>query len=271
MSYKDIIYSVEGSIAVITINRPDVLNALTLDTHAELAQAVVEADRDDNIRVMVITGAGKGFCSGQDVQDSFGGGEGSRDVEAMRGREAKLGFLQGKRPYPGGIPLLTVNTPSIAAVNGAAVGVGCDLALMCDMRIASDKAKFGELFVRVGIIPDEALLVLPRLVGLGKTYELMLTADVIDANEAERIGLVNRTVPHEELMNATMELATKIAEKAPIAVRLAKEGIRRSINMQVEEIMQWQAMAQAFCLESGDHQEGIQAFIEKREPQFKGK
>jgi len=272
MAYEEIIYTVEhDNIAVITLNRPDAMNALTGKTHEELAKAVEEADKDSNVRVIVITGAGRGFCSGDDVRVIFRSGEGYGEEGLQGGRESTLRFLQKGRSTGGGGPLLTINKPSIAAVNGAAVGYGCDLALMCDMRIASEKARFGEAFLRVGLIPNQALLILPRLVGLAKAYELVLTTDIIDANEAYRIGLVNKVVPHEELMSATMELAEKLASKPPISVQLAKEGIRKGLNMPLDEFLQWESLAFAFCTETEDHREGAQAFVEKREPVFKGR
>ncbi len=272
MGYEEIIYTVENNnVALITLNRPEAMNALTYKTHAELAQAIDEAANDSNIRVIVITGAGRGFCSGDDVKTIFLGEESSPEEAARRYRESQLGYLQGERLTGGASALLTINKPTIAAVNGAAVGYGCDTALMCDMRVASERAKFGELFLRVGLIPDEAQLILPRLVGLAKAYELVLTTDIIDANEAYRIGLVNKVVPHEELMTATMELATKIASKPPISLQLAKEGIRRGLNMPIDEWKQWYSFAMRFCFATEDHREGAQAFIEKREPKFKGR
>ena len=171
----------------------------------------------------------------------------------------------------GGEALLSINKPTSAAVNGAAVGYGCDTALMCDMRIASERARFGELFLRVGLIPDEAQIILPRLVGLAKAYELILTTDIIDAEEAYRIGLVNKVVPHEQLMTATLELAAKIASKPPISVRLAKEGIRRGLGMPLAEWKQWESFAMSYCFGTEDHREGAQAFVEKREPKFSGR
>lgn len=273
MGYEEIIYTVEnGNVAIITLNRPEAMNALTHKTHAELGQAIEEADRDSSIKVIVITGAGRGFCSGDDVKVIFGAGEGAGEEEGSKGRDVMLQRLQGRAiSGGGGAALLTINKPSIAAVNGAAVGYGCDITLMCDMRVASDRARFGEVFLRVGLIPDQAMLILPRLVGLAKAYELILTTDIIDADEAYRIGMVNKVVPHEELMAATMELANKIASKPPISVQLAKEGIRRSLKMPIEEWDQWHTMAFSFCMETEDHKEGSKAFVEKREPVFKGK
>lgn len=268
MPYREILYDVQGPIAILTLNRPERMNALTLTAHEELSGAIDEAYQDDRIRVIVITGAGKGFCSGDDVGEVFL----SPEEDQFKTREARLDQLQGEHPFPGGgHRLLKINKPSLAAVNGAAVGYGCELALLCNMRIASEKARFSEIFLRVGLIPDEALLLLPRLVGLAKTYEMVLTTDFIDAREAERIGLVNRVVPHEELMPATLELAERIAGKPPIAVRLAMEGIRRGLNWPLEDFMRYHALASPFCAETEDHREGARAFLEKREPVFKGK
>ena len=272
MPYDEIIYSVENSnIAVITLNRPEAMNALTHKTHTELGEAIDEANQDDKIRVIVITGAGRGFCAGDDVKTIFLGTGGSPEERQRVYREEQLRYLQGIHMPGGSEALLTINKPSIAAVNGAAVGYGCDTALMCDMRVASERARFGEIFLRVGLIPDESQLILPRLVGLAKAYELLLTTDIIDAEEALRIGLVNKVVPHEELMPATLELAAKIAGKPPLAVRLTKEGIRRSMNIPVEQWKEWYSFAQRYCFGTEDHQEGTRAFIEKREPDFQGR
>lgn len=274
MEYEEILYEVRNDhIVVITLNRPDSMNALSHKTHQELEQAFYQADADPDIRVIVLTGAGRGFCSGDDVKSIFLGSttDGTAENATQRYRNSQLGYIQGGIMHGGGEPLLKINTPTIAAVNGAAVGYGCDITLMCDIRIASEKARFGEVFLRVGLIPDEGMLMLPRLVGLAKAYELILTTDIIDAQEADKIGLVNKVVPHEELMPTALEMAGKIAGKPPIALRLAKEGIRRGLNMSVDEWKQWHSFAMSFCFSTEDHKEGATAFAEKRAPQFKGK
>jgi enoyl-CoA hydratase/carnithine racemase len=171
----------------------------------------------------------------------------------------------------GGGALLHMNKPTIAAVNGAAAGYGCELALMCDMRIASEKARFGEVQLRVGRMPEQGMRLLPRLVGLGKADELMLTGDIIDATEAERIGLVNKVVPHEQLEVAAGELATKIAKNPPLTIRLTKEGIHKGLGLPLELFLSYSGQASQFLTETEDHKEGARAFAEKREPVFKGK
>jgi enoyl-CoA hydratase/carnithine racemase len=267
MSYQEILYEITDRVVVVTINRPDRMNALTLTTHAELADAFTAADSDPEVRAIIFTGAGRGFCSGDDMVDIFSNPDIAEEPRVVMQR-----LLEGGRlANAAGERLPELNTPTIAAVNGAAVGYGCDLALMCHMRVASEKARFGEVFLRVGLIPDEGLLMLPRLTSMGKAYELALTTDIIDADEAERIGLVNRVVPHDELMNAALELAHKITSKPPTAVRLTLEAMRRGFGWPIEEFKRYQQMAFAHCSASEDHQEGVRAFLEKREPEFTGR
>jgi len=267
MDYKEIRYEVKEHVGVITLNRPEAMNALTLLTHEELTGAIGQAAGDDDVRVIVLTGAGKAFCAGDDVKKIFL--KGGLDASAAVKSRAKM--LQGDLMTGGGHRLLEINKPTIAAVNGVAVGYGCDLSLLCNMRVASEKARFGEVFLRVGLVPGEAMILLPRLVGLAKAYEMVLTADIIDAREAEKIGLVNKVVPHEELMPAAMDLAAKITKKPPIAVQLAMEGIRRGLDLDMKAYMQFNSMAFSLCSETEDFIEGSKAFAEKREPVFKGR
>jgi len=268
MSFKEILYEVKGQVAVITLNRPERMNALTIETHNELEQAIDGAERDDNVRVIVLTGTGKGFCSGDDVQDIFLNPEES----LKKAKQSQLQYLQRKKNLMGGAHRLAeINKPSIAAVNGAAVGYGCDMTLMCHMRIASERARFGEVFLRVGLLPDSAMILLPRIVGMAKAYELILTTDIIDAKEAERIGLVNKVVPHDQLMDAALEMANKIAAKPPISVQLALEGVRRGVKLPFDDYFEWHAQAFTLCAETEDHVEGSKAFIEKRIPVFRGR
>ena len=271
MKYEQLIYEKANNIATITLNRPQVLNSITLQMVAELTDAVTTADKDDDVRVIIITGAGRGFCAGDDIGNVFGTDEKPGAAQAFKTREQQLSYLEKDRLYSGAGILLDINKPTIAAVNGVAVGYGCTVALLCDIRIASEKARFAELFINVGIIPGEGLFQLPRIVGLGRAYELLLTGDIIDAAEAHRIGLVNKVVPPDQLMNEAVALATRIAQKAPMAIRLSKEGIRKGLNGPDDDFYQWKSLAQLFLMMSEDHLEASKAFLEKRKPVFKGK
>ncbi|MGH7864211.1 MAG: enoyl-CoA hydratase/isomerase family protein [Candidatus Binataceae bacterium] len=267
MAYSEILYDKRDKIATITINRPQAMNACTMTTYAEIIDAFRDAERDDSVRVAVITGAGRGFCAGDDVKAIFLNPEfreaqphKRKEVEDWRAHEpVALDFL------------ITYPKPTIAAVNGAAVGYGCDIALMCDMRICSDQARFGEVFIRRGLIPEAGgLLVLPRLVGLARAYELILTGDIIDAAEAERIGMVNRVVPHAQLGEATTALAQKLCAQAPLAQQLAKEALRVGLNLNLPYFFDYQRNGQRLMLSSKDHLEGAKSFIEKRAANFTG-
>ncbi len=273
MEYQSIIYDVADYIATIKINRPRYMNSLRTEDYVEVTDAVRVSDENDDVRVIVITGEGRGFCSGEHVQTFADRYDGTDWTE--RRRKQRLKYLQDGIPpkIAGGLVriLMTINTPTIAAVNGAAVGYGCDLALMCDLRIASEKAYFGEFFGRRAVVPEEGMLLLPRLVGLAKAYEMIFTTDPVDAQEAYRIGLVNKVVPHEELMNATYQFATRIASNPPLAMRLAKQGVKRGLNIRWDEFWGWTGLTFGWCLETEDHKEGVKSFLEKRPPQFKGK
>jgi len=267
MAYSDIIYEKREAIATITLNRPQVMNACTFRTYAEITEALEDAERDDAIRVVVLTGAGRGFCAGDDVREIFLNPEFQQHEPSRRAQ-----VEEWRRHDPVALDfLITYPKPTIASVNGPAVGYGCDIALMCDMRICSDKARFGELFVRRGLIPEAGgLLVLPRLVGLARAYELILSGDIIEAAEAERIGMVNKVVPHDELAGATAAFAAKLTAQAPLAQRLAKEALRVGLNLNLPWFFDYQRHGQHLMLASKDHLEGAKSFIEKRPAKFKG-
>lgn len=264
MAYEEIIYTVEDMVATITLNRPERMNALTGVTYQEAEQALREADADNEVRAVIITGAGRGFCSGDDVR-------------AMPGAPSAEQLAQSKipvkgRPTPLAAALLAFEKPLIAAVNGAAVGWGMDLALFCDIRIASDRARFGEVYVLRGLIADIAgFYILPLVVGLSKAYELLLTGDIIDAQEAERIGLVSKVVPHDELMPAAKELATKIANLPPVAMRMTKQAVRKGLAYNLEALGEYHAHALRVLFATEDFREGSTSVLERRQPVFKGR
>ncbi|MBK7127067.1 MAG: enoyl-CoA hydratase/isomerase family protein [Dehalococcoidia bacterium] len=257
-------YTVEDHVGVITLNRPETMNALNRQMYAELEQAFRDAHRDPDVRCVVLTGNGRAFCSGDDVRQIMLGEQ--RDETVARLRDAK------PKPTPAGTAVLDCDKPVICAVNGAAVGWGMDLALFADIRIASESAKFGELFIKRGLVADlGGLWRLPRVVGPSKAAELLFTGDIIPAQEAERIGLVSRVVPPAELMPAAMEMARKIAQNPPIALRYMKEGLRRSVHGTMAEMGEYVGNSLAYLFTTEDHKEGALSFVERREPVFKGR
>jgi len=263
MEYKDIIYTKKEGIATITLNRPDRLNAFGPDMMDSLYRAVEDASKDKEVRVIILTATGRAFCSGADVKamaarfDQPEAQEDSRPPEAQR-TSLYLLFQKCQKPI-------------IAAVNGVAVGGGLDLACACDIRIASDQARFAEVFIRRGMIPASGgTYFLPRLVGLDKALQLIWTGDMVDAKEAERIGLVTMVVPHDELEIATMELAEKLAKGPPLAIQMAKRVVYEGLNMDLEETLKYVGSVLSELTKSKDHQEGAKAFVEKREPVFRG-
>ncbi|OPY72129.1 MAG: putative enoyl-CoA hydratase echA8 [Syntrophorhabdus sp. PtaU1.Bin058] len=262
MEPTHILFEKADGVATITLNRPDKLNAFAGNMREELLGAVMAGGRDKDVRVLVITGAGKAFCAGGDVN------------ELAAGTNAKPAGATNER-YTMSKIVLEINSmekPVIASVNGAAVGGGCNLALACDIRIASELAKFGEAFTKRGVHPDwGGIYLLPRLVGYAKAAELIFSGDLVDAREALRIGLVNRVVPHDTLRAATQELALRIARNAPLPVALAKRGLQRFYEMDLAQAVDYEAFALSICASSEDMKEGFKAFLEKREPEFVGR
>ena len=257
-------YEIADYVATVTLNRPEAMNAITRESYAELERAFRDAHRNPDVRCVVLTGAGRAFCSGDDVKQIMLGEQ--RDETVSRLRDVR------PRPTPAAAAVLECDKPVIAAVNGAAVGWGMDLALMCDIRIASEQAKFAELFIKRGLVADlGGLWRMPRVVGPSKAAELLFTGDVIDAAEAERIGLVSRVVAADALMPTAMELAAKIAANPPIAMRYMKEGLRKSVHAGMEEMGAYIGSSLAYLFTTEDHREGALSFVERRAPVFKGK
>jgi enoyl-CoA hydratase/carnithine racemase len=257
MAYEDLTYDVDDHVGVITLRRPEARNALTHRTYAELEDAV----RSTKVRCLVITGEDPAFCSGDDVKIVMGGGDSPPpDV----GTKPRL--------TPAADALLHTNVPIVAAVNGAAVGWGMELAMMADLRVASEKAKFGELFVLRGLCSDvPGLGRLAQLVGREKAAELLFTGAIIDAQEAHRIGLVGRVVPHDDLMSTATELAWRVAANPPLAVQRLKAGLREALDPDWNELGRWVSTSLGELFKTEDHKEGVSSFLEKRPPKYVGR
>lgn len=258
MKFKNLQFAVADGVALITINRPEVRNALDLQTVNELHAAVKEVSRSEEIGVAIVTGAGdKVFVSGADIKDI----RSRNKLDALKGINSRL-FKAVEDCVK----------PVIAAVNGFALGGGCELALACDIRICADTARFGLPETSLGIIPGAGgLYRLPRIVGMGVTRELVLTGELIDAQRAMQIGLVSRVVPLADLATTARTVADKILARGPLAVRLAKRSLNLMTQVSTEAAMALDEYAQGILFDSEDKMEGTSAFLEKRPPKFKGK
>jgi enoyl-CoA hydratase len=258
-SYETVLLDRRDRVAVITINRPEKRNALNIQTRAEGAAILDELRADDSVRVVVITGAGdKAFIAGADIAEFAG-----RTAISQREIMLERGLFNAVDTFP---------KPIIAMVNGYCLGGGCEVALACDIRVASETASFGQPEINLGIIPGGGgTQRLPRLVGEGKAMEMILTGEIIDAQTAFNVGLVNHVVPADQLEIKTMEIANRIAEKSPIALRLAKEAIKLASRSNLDEGLRREVDLFALCFSSADKDEGVTAFLEKRKPVFKGK
>jgi enoyl-CoA hydratase len=255
--YTEIEYELRDHVGIITINRPEARNALTFTTYAELADAVDTT----TARCLVITGRDPAFCSGDDV----------KQVMVAAGAELQRAD-RTPRLTPAAGSLLRTDVPIIAAVNGAAVGWGMELALMADIRLASERAKFGELFVKRGLCCDVAGLArLVELVGREHAAELLFTGRIIDADEARNLRLVSRVVAHEDLMVAALELAQQIAANPPLAVQALKRGLRTALDPDWDELGRWVSSTLGELFRTDDHREGVAAFLDKREPSYTGR
>ena len=260
--YEYVLIEREAGIGTITLNRPDKLNAFSGRMRQEVAQAVREVADDEAVRVLVITGAGRAFCAGADIAYM-------RELFEQEDWENAAGLVEAGRDVVSTIR--AVAKPVIASVNGPAAGAGANLALACDVRIASDRATIGETFNRIGVHPDwGGVYFLPRLVGESKALELIFSGEMIDAAEAHRLGLFNRVVAHESLEQETAAHARMLAAKPPIALALAKRAIYQSGSMDLPDVLQMELEHQMQCFKSEDAKEGMRAFLEKRPPSFRG-
>ncbi|MCG8441171.1 MAG: enoyl-CoA hydratase-related protein [Caulobacterales bacterium] len=264
MTFAYLTYDVDQHVATITLNRPDKLNALNAALRGELLQAIEQAGGSEEVRAVVITGAGRGFCSGGDMQEKMeavkrGEGPTARDkIDPIRNRIILAMRAMGK--------------PLIAAVNGAAAGGGMNIALACDIRIASTNATFSQSFAKRGMHPDwGGTYFLPRLVGYAAACELIWSGRRVDAREALALGLVTRLEEPETLTPAAHAMARAIAEGPPIAIRLAKQAVGRALDTTLAEALDFESYAQMICAETDDIKEGVSAFIEKRKPRFTGR
>jgi 2-(1,2-epoxy-1,2-dihydrophenyl)acetyl-CoA isomerase len=246
-------------VLTLTLNRPEALNSFTVEMKDDLLKALKDAARDKEVRAIVLTGAGRAFSAGQDLKERQGA-----DVADL-GTELRL------RYNPIILAMRRLEKPIVGAINGVAAGAGISIALACDIIIAADNATFIEAFTRVGLVPDTgSTWLLPRLVGNARAAEMFLTADPVDAATAERIGLINRAVPADRLMDEATALAARLAKSAPIALGLAKRALNRTFDMNLEEALDYEAQLQSVAGRSADHKEGVAAFVEKRPPRFTG-
>lgn len=259
MAYETIIYEKENGVATVTLNRPQALNAFVPQMNKEVLEALKDGERDGQVRCFVITGAGRAFCAGQDLK--------GRTPE----QKGSLGASLREKYNPMIRQIRQTEKIVIAAVNGVAAGAGCNLALACDLRVASEEAKFIQSFVRVGLAPDSGgSFLLPRLVGLSKALELLLLGETIDAHEAQRIGLVAKVFKPEEFAGSAREIAERIA-RAPRGIGLIKRAVNHAMLPDLEADLEYESCLQEIAGRSADYDEGVRAFLEKRPPVFTGK
>ena len=260
MSAAYVLIEIEDGVGTLTLNRPDKLNAFIGEMRSEIARGIETLGEDDEVRAVIVTGTGRAFCAGADVRYL------THLIETRAVDEAVALVEAGRRVAAAirGMP-----KPVIAAVNGPAAGGGANLALACDLRLASETASIGQTFNRIGLHPDwGGTYAVPRLVGPARAAELFFFAEMVPAAECERIGLVNRVVPADELMPLARDWARRLARKPTLPLRLAKQAVQRSLSAGFDEMLDYEAAAQKACFESADALEGVRAFVEKRSPRF---
>lgn len=262
-TFSTLDYVVADAVATLTFNRPEVFNAFDDTMSEEVLAALKQADRDENVRCIVITGTGKAFCAGQDL--------GSRAV-ADFDAELHLGESVRNRYNPIIRLIRTTDKPVVAALNGVAAGAGCSMALACDLRLASTRASLIQAFVKIGAAPDSgASFFLPRLVGLGRAAELLFLGDKLEAAEAEKWGLVNRVAEPEDFAELVRQYAQRLAQAPTRAIALAKRALNKSLDSDLGATLEHEALMQELAGRSADYREGVRAFTEKRAPVYTGK
>ncbi|MCZ8020485.1 MAG: enoyl-CoA hydratase-related protein [Cyclobacteriaceae bacterium] len=260
MNYQFLLYTLQDGVATITLNRPDVFNALNDEITYELQDALKQVAKDDNVRVVVLTGAGKAFCSGQDLKAASG--------------QQKRSFIDSlhKRYNPIIRAMRNLPKPIVCRLNGVAAGAGCSLALACDVIVAQEEAQLIEVFVNIGLVPDSgSSFFLPKLVGMNKAFELCSMGTRVKAKEAHAMGLINKTVPAEELDSAVKFYTDYYAQAPTKAIGLMKKMLNRADSSTLEDMLEYEAYCQEITGGSADYKEGVQAFLEKRKANFKGK
>jgi 2-(1,2-epoxy-1,2-dihydrophenyl)acetyl-CoA isomerase len=259
MDYEHIIVDKINSTCILRMNRPEVRNALTLEMRRELLHALEQIEDDPEVSCIILTGEGKAFSAGGDLQAL-------KEMSPMKGRKR---LQEGHKLL---FKMLEIEKPIIASVNGAAAGAGCNLALVCDLIIASDQAIFIQSFANVGLLPDlGGIHFLPMLVGPHRAKELMFFGDRISAHEAYQLGMVNQVVPADELMNTAFSMAEKLSRKAPFSIGLTKKLMNQHLHSKLRLLLEMEASVQDICFQTEDFQEGISAFFQKREPVFRGR
>ncbi|MDE3074318.1 MAG: enoyl-CoA hydratase/isomerase family protein [Chloroflexota bacterium] len=261
--FSTLLYEVGDAVATLTLNRPNVLNALNCEMRAELMSAFDRAAADEGVRAVLLTGSGRGFCAGQDL--------GERRDDFLAGRVPPLGPTLEDEYNPLVRAMRGMPKPIVAAVNGVAAGAGCSLALACDLRICADTASFLQAFVNIGLVPDSgSSFLLPRLVGMARAAEMMFLGQAVDASEAARIGLVNSVVPADQLPASSRALAVRLAQLPTKAIGQMKRQLNLALEGGLDAVLAEEAAGQDMAGRTADHLEGVTAFLQKRQPRFVG-
>ena len=264
MPYRSLAVTVQDGVALVKFTRPDKLNALTFDTYLDIPEVAHDLNADPQVRAVVLTGEGRGFCSGGDVEDII-----SRLLNMDTAGLLGFTHMTGEATKA----VLRLKKPVVAGINGVAAGAGAVLAIACDVRVAAESARFAFLFTKVGLAGADmgAAYLLPRLVGMGRAIELLHTGDLVSARDAERIGLVNRVVPDDQVLEASLAFARKLAQAPPLAFAITKRALHMESTMDLDSAIEYESQVQALCMATADFREGYQAFKEKRPTQFAGR